>query len=140
MFDSIHVRCYTKESSLRFFLSSVFLGFRWDPPCCSLILLTTCQHRSTAHFTNTMGNIAQHELSETVEMSMLYGIRAEYWETFLLVYLRQLRQFMQECSIFGDSDVAGNIPVQTRTEKLLQKVESKAETLLLRDFCEDRQP
>ena len=110
-------------------------------PSCSLILLTTCQHRSTTHFTNTMGNIAQHELSETVEVSMLYGIRTEYWETFLLVNMRQLRHLMHECSIFGDSDVAGNIPVQTSTEKPLQKVESKAETPSpLRDFCEDRQP
>ena len=28
------------------------------------------------------GNIEQYELSETVEMPTLYGIRTEYWETF----------------------------------------------------------
>ena len=35
VFDSIHVRCDTKESSLRFSLSSVIQEFRWDSPCCS---------------------------------------------------------------------------------------------------------
>ena len=50
MFGSIHVRCDTKESSLRFILQSVFLGFSLRL-LVDHSLLTTCQHRSTTHIT-----------------------------------------------------------------------------------------
>ena len=42
---------------------------------------------------------------------------------------------------FWDSDVAGNIPVQTGTEKPFAESGEQAETPSpLRDFCEDCQP
>ena len=56
MLGSIHVRCDTKESSLRCSSSSVILGFRLDSPCCSPILLTTCQHRIHGTFQPQSGS------------------------------------------------------------------------------------
>ena len=77
------------------------------------------------------GNIDKYELSETVEMPTLYGIHTEYWETFLTGLYAPASTPYARMLNFLDSDVAGNIPVQTSTEKNpLQNVESKAETPL----------